>query len=174
MPILLLDSHPLSLISNPVNKKENLDCKSRIKSLVGNGILVVVPEIIDYELRRTLIQGKKASGLEHLDKVGSMGLIYAPITTEVMLKASQLWAWARNTNQSTAHENKIDIDVILAAQAIILAEETKETTIIATSNVKDIERYTPAKKWQEITIDYINTIVSKSKIVEKEVVLTKK
>ena len=132
MPIVVLDSYPLSLISNPIIKQEPINCKSRIRNLVGNGILVVVPEIIDYELRRTLIHGKKIAGIENLNKLGSMGIIYNPITTKVMRKASELWAWARSTNQSTAHENKIDIDVILAAQAIILAEEMNETTIIAT------------------------------------------
>jgi len=154
MPIVLLDSHPLSLISNPANKQESLNCRSRIINLVKNKVLVVVPEIIDYELRRTLICGEKIQGIENLDKLGDMGLIYAPITTEAMRKASELWGYSRKTGQSTAHKDKIDIDVILAAQAIILSQEIKEHTIVATSNVSDIERYTPARVWEDITVEY--------------------
>jgi toxin FitB len=154
MPIVILDSHPLSLVTNPANRTEPLQCRSRIKQLVTSGILVVVPEIVDYELRRTLICGEKLEGIKNLNKLGQMGLIYAPITTEAMNKASQLWAWARKTGQQTANNDKIDIDVILAAQSIILSEETGEYTVIATSNVSDLERYTYAKKWEEITIEY--------------------
>lgn len=102
MPILVLDSHPLSLISNPANKTESLQCRSRIKQLVAHGILVAVPEIVDYELRRTLICGEKLEGIENLNKLGQMGIIYAPITTEAMNKAAELWAWARRTGQQTA------------------------------------------------------------------------
>lgn len=154
MPIVVLDSHPLSLISNPANGQESLSCKSRIKNLVSNNVLVVVPEVIDYELRRTLICGEKITGIKNLDRLGDMGLIYAPITTEAVRKAAELWGWSRRTGQSTAHKDKIDIDVILAAQSIILAQETKEYTIIATSNVSDLERYTPARKWEDITAEY--------------------
>lgn len=118
MPIVLLDSHPLSLISNPANQLEPLKCRSRIKQLVGNSILVVVPEIIDYELRRQLILAQRNDSVQRLDRLGEMGLLYAPISTESMQKAAQLWAWARRTGQQTAHNEKIDIDVILAAQSI--------------------------------------------------------
>ena len=156
MPIVLLDSHPLSLISNPVNEGEAPKCRNRIKQLVGNNVPVVVPEIIDYELRRKLIYDQRKNSIQRLDRLGQdMGLIYAPITTEVMRKASSLWGWARATGQSTAHENKIDIDVILAAQSIILAMETEEYIIIATSNASDLRRYSiDAQKWEDITVEY--------------------
>lgn len=171
MPILVLDSHPLSLISSPANKIEPLQCRKRIQQLVANNILVVVPEIVDYELRRTLVCGKKSEGIKNLDRLGDMGLIYAPITTEAMIKAAELWAWARTTGQQTAHENKIDIDVILAAQSIILSEAMEEHTIIATSNVSDLERYTFAKTWEDITLEYFaktcNLKINHSKSIAK-------
>lgn len=154
MPIVVLDSHPLSLISHPGNTEESLRCSKKIQSFVNNRILVVVPEIIDYELRRKLIHSKRDKSIEILNKLGDKGLVYAPITTEIMQKAADLWGWARSTGQSTANKDKIDIDVILAAQSLILAQETREYTVIATSNVSDLERYTPAKKLEDITIEY--------------------
>jgi len=154
MPIVLLDSHPLSLISRSANTEESLRCSRRIQDLLKNEISVVVPEIIDYELRRVLIQAKRDKSIEMLNKLGNKGLIYAPITTEVMLKASNLWAWARNTRQSTASQDKIDIDVILAAQSIVISEITGEHTIIATSNIKDLKRYNiSVDKWENITVE---------------------
>ncbi|NJL10158.1 MAG: nuclease [Calothrix sp. SM1_7_51] len=98
--------------------------------------------------------GKKQEGIKNLDKLGEMGIIHIPITSEAMRKAAQLWAWARSTGQQTASNAKIDIDVILAAQSIIISQDTGEHTVIATSNVSDLERYTYAKKWEEITVEY--------------------
>lgn len=154
MPIVLLDSEPLGLISNPGNKKRPRECRNKIKHLIKSGILVVVPEIIDYELRRELLLSAPQS-VENLDKLEDLGLVYAPLSTEVMRKASQLWAWARKTGQSTAHEKKIDIDVILVAQSIVLSSETGEYIIIATADINDLRRYNiDAMKWDDITVDY--------------------
>lgn len=152
MPLVLLDSEPLSLITNPGRKTETADCKRWLKTLVQGNVLVVVPEIVDFELRRVLLQSKKLKGIERLDKLGDIGLVYAPITTEVARKAAELWAWARNTGQQTAHDQSIDIDVFLAAHAIILSEQFGEYAVVATSNVRHIARYTPARTWKDITL----------------------
>ena len=45
---------------------------------------------------------------------------YLPITTTAMLRAADLWADARRTGFSTGDPNKLDIDVILSAQALTL------------------------------------------------------
>lgn len=154
MTIVMLDSHPLSLVSHPSSKAEALNCKNRVKQLINHKVFVVNPEIIDYELRRVLIYANKVEGIENLDKLGDMGIIYASITTAVMRKASELWGWARKTGQQTANTDKIDVDVILAAQSIILSQETGEYSIIATSNVSDLQRYTDARRWEDITVEY--------------------
>lgn len=150
----MLDSHPLSLVSHPSSKAEALNCKSRVKQLINHKVFVVTPEIIDYELRRVLIYANKIEGIENLDKLANMGIVYAPITTAVMRKASELWGWARKTGQQTANTDKIDVDVILAAQSIVLSQETGEYSIIVTSNVSDLQRYTDARRWEDITVEY--------------------
>lgn len=151
MLFVLLDSYPLSLLSNPANRKECLDCRRWVNQLTNQNILVVVPGIVDYELRRKLIHVKKTKGLENLTKLRQSGLIYAPNTMEVMDKAAQLWAWAKNTGQSTANNDRLDADVILAAQAIVMMQDTCDYAVIATSNVKHLRRYTYAMFWSEIT-----------------------
>lgn len=154
MPYVLLDSPLLSAVSNPSNRVENVQCRSWVKRLINNDIAIVVPAVIDYELRRTLIQGGQKAGLTNLDRLQDMGLQYLEMSQEMWEKAAQLWAWARNTRQSTAHEHKIDIDCLLGAQAVMLAQLTGEHTVVATKNVKDIARYTPAKTQPEITLEY--------------------
>ncbi|BAZ08272.1 hypothetical protein NIES4071_00770 [Calothrix sp. NIES-4071] len=164
MPILLLDSYPLSLITNPSNQAEPIRCRSRIKQLLTHEILVAVPAIIHYELRRALICGNKTKGVENLDRIKQMGIVHVPITTEALNKAAELWAWARKTGQQTAHSDKIDIDVILAAQSIILAQDMGEHTVIATSNVSDLQRYTFAEKWEDVTLEYFSKLHSEKNL----------
>lgn len=152
MPIVLLDSTPLGLITHPANDKEPLECKSWVKRLVSGDILVVIPQIIDYEIRRELIRAKKLKSLQQLDLVRQIFPL-VPLNENTMRKASELWAWARNTGQQTAHNENIDIDVILAAQAIVWAQQEQDYVVIATGNVDHIVRYAPAMSWQEITVE---------------------
>lgn len=151
--IVLLDTGPLGLINNP-NKKnpEAVQSKEWIKHLLRNRVSVYVSEIAYYEIRRKHIHLKNKEGIERLDNfVSSPGVGYAPITTEIIVKASELWGWARLTGQQTAQNEAIDADVILAATAIIMALEA-EQVVIATTNVSDLARYTPAKNWKDIIV----------------------
>lgn len=151
--IVLLDTGPLGMITN-ANKKnpEAVQSKEWIKQLLRKRVLVYVAEIAYYESRRKHIQLKNKEGVERLDNfVNSPSIGYAPITTEIIVKASELWGWARLTGQQTAHDEAIDADVILAATAIIMALEG-EYVVIATTNDRHLARYTPAKKWTDIIV----------------------
>ncbi len=74
---------------------------------------------------------------------------YEPLTTEIMLRAAQLWADARKQGMPTAPERSLDVDVILAAQALVLAEED-EKVVVATTNPRHLSRFVDARDWQEI------------------------
>jgi predicted nucleic acid-binding protein len=54
-------------------------------------------------------------------------IIYLPITTEVMLKAAQLWAQVRQQGKPTADNKALDGDVILAAQAILIGSDEHQS-----------------------------------------------
>ena len=114
-----------------------------------NNYPVFIPEITDYEVRRELIHQKLDNSLKRLDDLKSLnGVSYLPITTEIMNKAAQLWGWARSTGQSTAQSAALDGDVILAATAIITVQKFEKKVIIATTNVKDLQRYyTDTRHW---------------------------
>ncbi|GAA6620514.1 type II toxin-antitoxin system VapC family toxin [Scytonema sp. NUACC26] len=150
---VLLDSHPLSEVTHP---KGDPRVKPWLHSLQESGVVIRVPEIVDYELRRELIRGKKQKSIERLDKL-SQFLI--PLTNETMRQAAELWAEVRNQGKPTASKDSLDIDVILASQATLQLPNFDEVTII-TTNVKHISRF---EKPRLFVVDWeqtLNSIVS--------------
>ena len=112
------------------------------------GHTVVVPEIIDYEIRRELIRARKTSGPRRLDELVS-GLHYEPLTRARTRIAAQFWADARMGGRQAARDDALDIDMILAAQAHHMASGDNEA-IIATTNVRHLVQFSDARLWDEI------------------------
>jgi predicted nucleic acid-binding protein len=143
--LILLDSGPLGMLAHPRPNPEIVDWLQ--KRLHANA-RVVIPEIADYEVRREfLLKGLLKSRIR-LDQL-KISLDYEPITTDVMLKAAEFWAATRKRGKPTAHQHALDGDVILAAQAVILANQGYDV-IVATTNVKHLSLFVQAKLWQEI------------------------
>jgi predicted nucleic acid-binding protein len=147
--LILLDAGPLGLISNPKQSGIALQCNEWLRGLLLNNVRVLVPEITDYEVRRELLRANKVQGIQRLNRVKTE-LGYLPINTDIMLQAAQLWATARNQGQPTADDKALDADVILAATAFTISAQGN-STVIATTNVKHIGRFTIAKNWQDIS-----------------------
>jgi hypothetical protein len=76
-------------------------------------------------------------------------LRFLPISSPTMLLAANLWATSRQNGLPTGDPKKLDIDVILAAQALTLGVPTNEL-IIATSNIGHLSRFTTADIWSNI------------------------
>ncbi len=146
--IVLLDSTPVGLITNPKATPLAVECQQWLKSLLDRSYHVILPEIIDYEIRRELLRVNKIKSIRRLDELKS-ALIYLPITTEVMLEAAQMWAQIRQQGKPTADDKALDGDVILAAQAILIRSE-EYPVIIATSNPKHLSLFVDARDWQDI------------------------
>ncbi|MEG4573152.1 nucleic acid-binding protein [Microcoleus sp. N3A4] len=146
--IIILDSGPLGMVTNPQAKPPYLECQLWLDSLLQNGEMVILPEIADYEVRRELIRAGKERGIRKLDLFKNV-LTYRPLTSEVMLLAAQLWADARRRGRPTAEPNALDGDVILAAQAILEAREGNEV-VIATTNVGHLSQFVDAREWRLI------------------------
>jgi hypothetical protein len=53
--VIVLDSSPLGLASNPRATPENARCRLWLRSHLENEARVVVPSIIDYDFRRELL-----------------------------------------------------------------------------------------------------------------------
>ncbi|MBD1884615.1 nucleic acid-binding protein [Microcoleus vaginatus ZQ-A3] len=146
--IIILDSGPLGMVTNPQAKPPYLECQLWLDSLLQNGEMVLLPEIADYEVRRELIRAGKERGIRKLDLFKKV-ITYRPLTTEVMLLAAQLWADSRRRGRPTAEANALDGDVILAAQAILEASEGNEV-LIATTNVGHLSQFVDAREWRLI------------------------
>jgi predicted nucleic acid-binding protein len=146
--IILLDSGPLGLVTNPRATQENLECNVWMQSRLQQGFLVLVPAIADYEVRRELLRAGKTRGLARLDSLKMVGG-YAPLTSEALLQAAEFWAQARQMGRPTASEQALDGDVILCAQAAVLTAQGHRV-IVATTNVKHLDLFCDARLWKDI------------------------
>lgn len=144
---IVLDTGPLGLATNPNRSAANRHCSEWLEELAARGDTIVIPEIVDYELRRELIRARKTSGITILDELEALAS-YLPITTRAMRRAAELWAIARQTGQPTAGDRTIDADMILVAQV-----ETSRFTdfVLATTNVGHLSRFIDARLWNEIS-----------------------
>lgn len=113
-----------------------------------SGHSLYIPEIVDYELRRELLRANKADSIIKLDELKD-AFIYLPLTTPSMHLAAELWAKARNTGVPTADPKRLDVDVILAAQALTLPAP-KADVVVATSNAGHLQRFVAALAWTDI------------------------
>lgn len=145
---IVLDSGPVGMVSNPRATSLSLECQLWLDSLPAKGYEVALPEIADYEVRRELMRAGKVAGVRHLDLLKTL-VNYLQIKTETMLLAAELWAQSRRAGRPTADPKELDGDVILAAQAILLAAEGHEV-IIATTNVGHLSQFVDARDWRLI------------------------
>ena len=146
MATLLLDSGPVGILAHPHNPPQVVACRRWVASLQLAGWRVILPEIADYEIRREMLLKGSSTGIANLDWLGSQ-LEFLPLTTIAMRKAAEFWATTRKRGAPTAGPNKLDGDVILAAQAVTLGDPN---AIVATSNVAHLSRFVAAEYWQNI------------------------
>lgn len=146
--IVLLDTGPLGLATNPGSKPGNAACLTWLRSLPFRGYQAGLPEIADYEVRRELLRADKSRGLRNLDQLEAT-VSYFPITTASMLRAAVLWAATRKQGRPTAPDHALDGDVILAAQGQLLNEQG-HSVVVATMNVDHLSRFLDARLWTEI------------------------
>ncbi|WP_416675467.1 nuclease [Egbenema bharatensis] len=143
--VVLLDAGPLGMLTHP---RKNPEIKQWLQNLLRSGCIVKVSEIADYEVRRELLRANRFQGIQRLDLL-KVTIGFVPITTEVMLTAAELWALARRQGKPTADNKALDADVILAAQALLIRQQGRET-VIATTNVAHLEQFVSAQIWTTI------------------------
>lgn len=154
--LLFLDTGPLGLITHPKASIENQKCTQWLQSLLHRGVTVVVPEIADYELRREYeLTARRSGSRRAIEKLNALNttLTYLPLDTAAMRRATELWAEVRYRGQPTADDKALDGDVILSAQVDWVAQQAnlgREEFVVATTNLKHLEQFVPAKLWHEI------------------------
>lgn len=146
--VLLLDSGPLGLITQPQRSHEVIAITDWLKDCLRAGARVLVPAIVYYEIKRELLRANKALGIARLDAfVSATPGRYLPLTDDALRFAAELWAQSRQTGRPTADPTALDIDVLLAAQALRIGG----APIIATTNQKHLSQFVSALHWTAIS-----------------------
>jgi len=150
MNFVVLDSTPLGSLTQRPGMTEPDACRYWLAAKTNAGVRIIVPEIVDYELRRELIRSRKMSSLKRLDAfIGHPTTTFLPINSGAMKLAAEMWANARQRGMPTADPHALDVDVILAAQ--VLAAGLQPTDfIVATSNVSHLSHFVPCDIWSRI------------------------
>jgi len=148
---ILLDSAPLSLLATPLRPANPASIRA-IRQWATDcdaaGHHIIIPEIIDYEVRRELLRSGKTASVAELDNLKA-DFTYLPLTTVALLKAAELWARTRQQGRPTAHDENIDVDVILAAQALTFGVPVADL-VVATVNTRHLSRFVTADLWTNI------------------------
>lgn len=145
---ILLDSYPPGALSHP---RPDTGLVGWAAACRAQGHQIYVPEVIDYEVRRERLRANKMAGISRLDALKA-AFRFLPISSPAMLFAADLWARSRQSGLATGDPKKLDIDVVLAAQALTLGVPTSEL-VVATSNVGHLSRFVPAQVWSDINLE---------------------
>ncbi len=149
--VILLDTNVLGYLTHPTGGDVAENCKIWLRTLLAAGMNVALPEVADYELRRELLRADKLKGLRTLDFLRTQ-LIWVPMNSAMFLKSAELWAQMRKGGTPTAADNVLDVDVLLAAQALVSAKNLALNPIVATDNVGHLERMVTARKWSDLVL----------------------
>jgi hypothetical protein len=144
--IVVLDSGPLGLLTNPKLPPTTVAMLSWAKSLRGAGHRLVVPAIADYEVRRELVRAGKRAGIAELD---AWSPEYLPLSDSALRMASTRWARSRAAGASTADPKELDGDVLIAAQAFDMGFPSSDL-IIATTNPGHLSQFVRCDLWTDI------------------------
>jgi predicted nucleic acid-binding protein len=145
---IILDSGVLSLVTHLRPSSESKACRAWINAILTAGDEVFIPEVTDYEVRREYLRRNNQHGIRTLDAFAQQWT-YLPLSTAHWRWAAALWAVARNQGHITAPVTDLNIDILLAAQAQLLATPTSPV-IIATTNVRHLAPFADARRWPDI------------------------
>lgn len=115
--MIILDTGILSILCHRTAHPDVVAARKWLANLRDQRIEIAVPEIADYELRRSLLRIGSTKSIATLETIEATST-YLPITTEIMRFAANLWAESRRNGLATGPDSSLDGDVILASLAI--------------------------------------------------------
>ncbi|HWE97164.1 MAG TPA: PIN domain-containing protein [Tepidisphaeraceae bacterium] len=149
-PVVTLDSTPLGLIIQPRDGGDAEACRKWLKRVLASGSRIIVPEIVNYELRRELLRMGRSTAITDLAAFNAASADrYLPLTTQAMDLAAELWAKVRRQGKPTSDPHALDVDMILAAQVLAAGFDAADF-VIATSNISHLSLVAPAELWKNI------------------------
>ena len=110
---------------------------------------MLVPAIVYYEIRRELLRARKTEGIARLDAfVFADSRRYLHLTDDALRLAAELWAQTRQEGRPTATALDLDVDVILAAQALKIGAGFE--LVVVTTNPRHLQPFVDAQLWNEL------------------------
>ena len=140
--LILLDSGPLGLMVRAPGKPQVQRCLAWLSAVMTNAAIVVIPEIVHYEVRREQIRIRAIGSLQRLEYAldPRSGFEHLTLTIDAIIQAAEFWALVRQSGVPTASPDALDADAILAGQAA-LAGQAGDTVTIATTNLAHLSRF---------------------------------
>src|SRR4051812_36873411 len=121
MRVIFLDSAPLGLLVHRRQIPLIDECHSWFEGHLKNRVRMIVPAIVDYELRRELMRLGHQHSIKLLNELSAARPDrYLKLEDAHLKKAAELWATVRRKGRPTADRHALDADVILSAQALSL------------------------------------------------------
>lgn len=155
--IVFLDTSVLGQVVNPGKKSSILECRRWFEKLLARSALVLTSEICEYEVRRgleaeSLKQGKGVPGLRELEDLKSF-IDFLPVDSEVWQEAAKIWAEAKFKSILMTHPARLDADGVICGHWRILDKENPgRAVVVATENLRDLNRFSTADHWRNIRI----------------------
>ena len=147
---IFLDSGPLGLLTHPQRSVEVITVTQWLSRCLLNGTRIIVPAIVYYELKRELLRAKKTFSIGRLDAfINAASGRYLPLSDDALRLAAELRAQSRQAGGPTAESKALDIDVLIAAQALSFGATPAEV-VIATTNPRHLIQFINAEHWEEI------------------------
>lgn len=154
--LFILDAGMLSLLTNPTGSPAALECHRWMRELLGRGGRVGIPEIADYEVRRELLRADRMRALRALDDLRE-SLFFLPLTSVALLRASEIWAAAKKFGRTDlgvgVREGALDMDVILAAQALVAGRASGLNPVVVTTHVAHLGIFAQSDEWHNLRVD---------------------
>ncbi len=89
---IALDSTPLSLFTQRRGVPLADACKRWLNTHSASGMQIIIPEIVDYELRRELLRLGRTASINRLDRLlANPSIRYEPLTTRAIRLAAEMW-----------------------------------------------------------------------------------
>lgn len=147
---VLLDSGPLGLAVCRTGTRGLAEFGTRLAELEMAGVSILIPAVIDYELRRELIRIGATAKLRTLQGLQQRFSIM-PVSASAWLRAAGFWALTRRMGVQTGSDAELDADAILAGCASTIGNPADEV-IVATSNIRHLSRFPgiDAREWSAI------------------------
>jgi predicted nucleic acid-binding protein len=147
---VLLDSGPLSLAVCRRGTKDVDGLRDRLAELEMAGVSVLIPAVIDYEVRRELVRVRATAKLKNLADMQRRFLIL-PVSGAAWFRAAEFWALSRRMGVPTGPDAGLEADAILAGCAATVGRPGDEV-LIASSNVRHWSRFPgiDAREWTSL------------------------